>query len=109
MITEYGNIFKETDKADSRFEKFEAIAESECALVERILSAGQKTPDGTWLEQDRNEWVILLDGEAEVSFKDGRVFALRSGDYLYIPSNTKHRVNHTSTTPPCIWLAFHFE
>ncbi|MGA1199705.1 MAG: cupin, partial [Candidatus Latescibacterota bacterium] len=28
-------------------------------------------------------------------------------DHILIPAHKKHRVTHTSTDPPCIWLAIH--
>ena len=32
---------------------------------------------------------------------------LTAGDYLFIPAHQKHRVEYTSSRPPCIWLAVH--
>jgi len=34
---------------------------------------------------------------------------LVSGDYLFIPAHTPHRVVETSAEPQCIWLAVHLE
>jgi cupin 2 domain-containing protein len=76
-------------------------------LVERIVSAGQATPPGEWLEQERDEWVALLQGEAELGFADGSGVALGPGDSILIPARTEHRVERTSSHPPCIWLAVH--
>lgn len=78
-------------------------------MVERILSSGQHTPEGTWLEQERNEWVILLKGSAGLEFESGGKFDMIPGDYLMIPSNTRHRVTYTSTSEESVWLAFHFD
>ncbi|MBK6506396.1 MAG: cupin domain-containing protein [Ignavibacteria bacterium] len=104
-----GNIFENAEAEKKDFEIFEALAESDHALVERIISSGQKTPDGQWLQQDRNEWVMLLKGNARISFADGFDFELNPGDHLFIPRDKKHRVTHTSADPECIWIAFHFE
>jgi cupin 2 domain-containing protein len=104
-----GNIFENAEAEKKNFEIFEALAESDHALVERIISSGQKTPDGQWLQQDRNEWVMLLKGNARISFADGYDFELNCGDHLFIPRDKKHRVTYTSADPECIWIAFHFE
>ncbi len=88
-------------------EIFEAIASSPDMLIERIISTGQTTPIGQWYDQDRDEWVILLQGEAEITYIDGSRINLKLGDYLMIPAHQQHRVDYTSSEPPCIWLAIH--
>jgi cupin 2 domain-containing protein len=85
----------------------ERLAGGGDVVVERIVSAGQATQPGEWLEQERDEWVALLQGHAELSFADGTRVALERGDALVIASRTRHRVERTSTDPPCIWLAVH--
>jgi cupin 2 domain-containing protein len=88
-------------------ELFERLAGGGDVLVERIVSTGQATPLGEWLEQERDEWVVVVQGEAEVSFADGSHLAFGVGDDAIIPAGTRHRVERTSTQPPCIWLAVH--
>ena len=51
--------------------------------------------------------MILLQGQATVSYGDGRKVLLKAGDYLLIVAHEKHRVEQTSADPPCIWLAIH--
>jgi cupin 2 domain-containing protein len=77
-------------------------------LIEKIISTGQKTPEGQWYDQDRDEWVILLQGQATLAYEDGTIIELLPGDYLHIKAHQKHRVEATSIDPPCIWLAVHF-
>ena len=89
-------------------ELFETLLTQENILIERIISQGQITPPGEWYDQTKNEWVILLQGEAELSYEDNSRIKLTKGDYLYIPAHQKHRVEYTSTEPICIWLAIHF-
>ncbi len=74
-------------------------------LVERIISHGHFTPDGEWYDQDRDEWVLVLEGSAAIGFEAGREVALNRGDHLFLPKKMKHRVLRTSS--PCIWLAIH--
>ena len=51
--------------------------------------------------------MILLQGQAILSYRDGREVFLKAGDYLLIVAHEKHRVEQTSADPPCIWLAIH--
>lgn len=103
-----GNFFEIPEDLPLNFELFQSVISAGNVSIERIISTGQKTPDGQWLEQDKNEWVILLQGESEISLPDGSTKILRKGDYLLIPKNTKHRVTRTTSEPPCIWLAVHY-
>ena len=88
-------------------ELFEPLVSADNILIERIISTGQTTPPGEWYDQDKDEWVILLQGEATLAYADGSQIKLAPGDYLFIPAHQKHRVEYTSIEPPCIWLAVH--
>jgi cupin 2 domain-containing protein len=91
----------------SNEELFESIVSANNILIERIVSTGQITPPGEWYDQEQDEWVILLQGEAALSYADGYRLKLTVGDYVLIPAHQKHRVDYTSSNPPCIWLAVH--
>jgi cupin 2 domain-containing protein len=88
-------------------ELFESLLTQENIRIERIISTGQTTPLGKWYDQEQDEWIILLQGEAEISYEDNSRCNLSSGDYLLIQAHQKHRVEYTSTNPPCLWLAIH--
>ena len=100
------NIY-ELSQEVSQSEKFEQIISGKNIQIERIISTGQTNPSGQWYNQELDEWVILLQGEAELSYADDSRIKLKAGDYLLIPAHTKHRVEYTSIEPPCIWLAVH--
>lgn len=100
------NIFQLPSKIPLE-EIFETLIATENILIERIISTGQTTPPGKWYNQERDEWVILLQGEAQLSYDDGTAIQLQAGDYLLIPAHQKHRVEYTSSEPSCIWLAVH--
>ena len=51
----------------------------------------------------------LLQGEACLLWEDGGESALSPGDWLLIPARARHRVVYTSSEPPCVWIAVHFE
>ncbi|NEO32724.1 MAG: cupin domain-containing protein [Symploca sp. SIO3C6] len=88
-------------------ESFETLLSTKGVLIERIISTGQTTPPGEWYDQDTDEWVILLQGEAEIAYADSFTIKLGKGDYVFIPAHQKHRVEYTTSEPPCIWLAIH--
>lgn len=71
--------------------------------IERIVSNGHVSPDGSWYDQDEHEWVLLLAGEAEIEFAEGERVRLTQGDALNLPAQTRHRVTFTSC--PAIWVA----
>ncbi|MDO4542388.1 MAG: cupin domain-containing protein [Bacillota bacterium] len=77
------------------------LQEGEGIRIERIVSAGQTS---SWYDQEENEYVILLQGEAEIEFKDAEAVALTAGDCLLLPAHQIHRVSYTSWEPPCLWL-----
>jgi len=91
-----------------REELFESLFNNEKILIERVVSTGQITPENEWYDQERDEWLILLQGDAELSYEDASRIKLRRGDYLFIPAHQKHRVEYTSSEPPCIWLTIFF-
>ncbi len=75
--------------------------------IERIVSNGQVSPPGFWYDQPGDEWCILLQGQAVIAWEKGRKQEMNAGDYLFIPAHARHRVEYTSSDPPCIWLAVH--
>jgi cupin 2 domain-containing protein len=88
-------------------EIFEALIPDQGVLIERIISSGQSSAANEWYDQERDEWVVLLQGEAEIGWEDGRCRKLVAGDWLMIPAHQRHRVLSTSQRPACIWLAVH--
>jgi cupin 2 domain-containing protein len=103
------NIFNTECEIDfSKEVSIELLKNNNC-LIEKIISTGQATNENEWLEEDKDEWVILMQGDSELEFFNGKKYKMKAGDYLLISSNTKHRVVSTSTNPPCIWLAIHIK
>lgn len=100
------NIFKLPDVLPNE-ELFEKLIDNNNITIERIISTGQVSPENFWYDQDMDEWVVLLQGEASLIWRDGRSRDLFAGDYVLIPAHDQHRIEKTSITPPCIWLAVH--
>ena len=103
-----GNIF-DNCKVDNKEEIFETLYQNENVIIERIISFGNITPQDQWYDQIKDEWVLLIDGNATLEFEDSRIVELNKGDYIHLPAHQKHRVIYTSIDPKCIWLAFHFK
>ena len=88
-------------------ELLEVLAQGKDVRIERIVSSGQASPEGFWYDQPQDEWVVLLQGCAQIGWEDGTRQELDRGDWLMIPAHKKHRVAWTSHDPPCVWLAIH--
>ncbi|RPH97352.1 MAG: cupin domain-containing protein [Lysobacterales bacterium] len=101
------NLFH-TIPADLPAELFDTLLESGSVRIERIVSRGHATPAGQWYDQDRHEWVLLLQGAARLAFADGRELELGPGDWLEIPARQRHRVAWTDPAQDTVWLAVHY-
>jgi cupin 2 domain-containing protein len=86
----------------------ETLAQSGEARVERIVSRGHRAPAAGWFDQDRHEWVALLQGAAQLQFEDGSELRLGPGDWLEIPAHCRHRVAWTDPDRDTVWLAVHY-
>lgn len=86
-------------------EVFTELLKSGSVRIERILSLGQASPESGWYDQDEHEWVLVLQGEGELTFENGDCIRLAAGDCLNIPAHSRHRVSWTDPTQVTIWLA----
>lgn len=89
-------------------EVFEPLVKTEQLLIERIVSKAHVTPQGQWYDQQRSEWVMVMQGAARLEFIDGKFVDLHVGEHLNIPAHVKHRVAWTSEEVETIWLAVHY-
>lgn len=87
-------------------ELIELIADGD-AIVERIISTGQTSPEDFYYDQEKDELVFLIDGEATLHFEETGDLTMHKGDYILIKAHERHKVTYTSSEPPCIWLAIH--
>lgn len=81
---------------------------SENVRVERIVSFGQGSPEGFLYDQPENEWVLLIEGSAQLRLDD-KLVNLVAGDYLNIPARIRHRVEKTAETRRTVWLAVFYK
>lgn len=99
------NIPSEIQTGETREFVETILGANEELYVERIISQGQATGADKWYDQDHDEWVVVLKGQAKIQYRDGTEVTLGEGDHLFLPKHMEHRVSYTSA--PCIWLAVH--
>lgn len=74
--------------------------------IERIVSCGHRSAADFWYDQEENEWVLLVKGEATLRFEKGdRIVHLTEGTYVDIPAHERHRVEWTKEDTATVWLA----
>lgn len=101
------NLFDYPDSS-SGGETFADLLSVPGLRIERIVSYGQASPPDFWYDQNWDEWVIVLDGEAHLELEGKEEpLVLRRGDHAWLPAGCRHRVAYTSADPPALWLAVH--
>lgn len=105
MSVPVNNLFAELP-GQSAEEWTEILVRSQRTRIERIVSTGQTSPAGFWYDQEEDEWVAVLSGEAVLEFEaDAKKVTLGKGDHVLIPAHCRHRVAWTSPGEPTVWLA----
>ena len=102
------NLFRDLPTSPDTRERIECLLDRRGLRVERIVSTGQASPPGFWYDQAEHEWVLLLQGAAQliVEMPNGpQTVYLTPGDSLELPARRRHRVEATSADPPTLWLA----
>jgi len=103
-----GNVF-DAIPASLPKEISQGLLAAEGVCIERIVSAGQASPEGFWYDQEEHEWVLLLKGSAGLEIQgEESVRELAVGDYLFLPAHQRHRVVWTDACEETIWLAVFF-
>lgn len=108
MMIEVGHLFADIPTT-LLAERFDTLLNTGVCRLERIVSIGHATAPGEWYDQNGDEWVILLQGQAGLRFADEDAARLLTpGAYVWIPAHCRHRVEWTSADPPTVWLALHW-
>lgn len=95
------NLFADAEPP-AHGERFETLLAHRNLVVERIVSSARIQP--TLYTQAQDEWVALLQGEAELDVA-GATVILRAGDHLFLPAGTPHTVRRVAEGS--VWLAVH--
>jgi len=101
------NIFS-IRPANLENEALDVLINNSNVTIERIISKGHRSPETGWYDQEKNEWVMVLRGGAELTFADQTIVRLEAGDFIHIPPHKKHRVSWTDPDQETFWLAVHY-
>lgn len=101
------NIFQSIPR-DLSEEVFESLVDAKGVRIERIVSKGHTSPETGWYDQAKSEWIILLKGEAVITFEEEGEARLVPGSYVNIPAHKRHRVSWTDPEVETVWLAVHY-
>lgn len=92
----------EASLAPAEGELIDEIARMGDVVIEQILSGALDRPKE--FDQDHDEWVILLDGGADLEVA-GEELSMSPGDWVLLLRHTPHRL--VRTIPGSRWLAVH--
>jgi cupin 2 domain-containing protein len=95
------NVFDFPDMSPSE-EITDVLFDNGGVRIEKISSLRSTTG---WYDQNEDEWVCLLEGEADIEFEGG-IKTLKKGDSILIRKHERHRVARTTR---CIWLCVFME
>lgn len=101
------NIFSAVP-VDLEKEVFDVLVSSDAVTIERIISKGHRSPENGWYDQEKNEWVLVLRGGAELTFPDQTTVRLKEGDFINLSSHQKHKVSWTDPNKETFWLTVHY-
>ena len=122
------NIFDLKDLSVNE-EIIKILFKNENVKIEKIISTGQTTD---WQESNKNEFVILIQGNAEIEYYRTRScedknfnaneniiknikntndmkLQLGRGDVILIKKGERHRISYTSKNPCCVWICIFFD
>jgi cupin 2 domain-containing protein len=102
MTVQVKSIFHDLPEPSDQ-EELSILFQNPRATIERIVSQSDSSPPGFWYDQDEDEWVMVLRGEATLEFEGGELVRMKEGDHVTIPRHVRHRVQQTD--PETIWLA----
>lgn len=90
-------------------EIFDTLFSKDNIKIERIVSRGHASPEGFWYDQEKDEFVLVVQGRAGLRIEnENNIIILKAGDYLNIAAHVKHRIEWTESTCETIWLAVHY-
>lgn len=89
-------------------ERITTLLQADDVRIERIVSQGHASHEGSWYDQPQHEWVVVLKGAARLRFED-EVLEMGPGSFVNTLAHRKHRVEWTTLDEPTIWLAVFYQ
>ena len=105
MSTSGGNLLSGLPDHPLTEEEYDPLLSHGPVRIERIVSTGQTAPETGWFDQEEDEWVCLLEGNARLEIEGEGERGLVRGDWLFLPAHCRHRVTYTQAAPPTVWVA----
>ena len=103
-----GSLVRDLPSHSLAEEATQTLFERPGLRIERIVSTGHATPEGRWYDQDSDEWVLVVSGNARLRLEgEAQDRELGEGDFVFLPAHCRHRVAWTQRQPPTVWLAIH--
>lgn len=78
------------------------VAKGEGVRVETIKSNGAVSPKDFWYDQSEDEYASVVKGSAILEYESGKKTSIGTGEVIFIPAHTKHRVAYTDAD--CEWI-----
>lgn len=83
----------------------QVLAQTSQTRIERVVSQGHTSDPDFWYDQEEDEFVLLVSGQARLAFADeSDEVTLDAGDWLIIPAHCRHRVAWTDPKVETVWL-----
>jgi cupin 2 domain-containing protein len=101
---EHGNLLEPVG-APAADELVTTLVRGAATRVERIISHGQRSPEGFWYDQAESEYVLLVAGRARLEIEGQPELTLGPGDWINLPAHCRHRVSWTDPAVDTVWLA----
>lgn len=90
-------------------ELVDTLCVADNVVIERIVSRGHASPEDFWYDQEKNEFVLVVQGSAGLEMENkADIVALNAGDFYFIPARARHRVAWTDSRGDTIWLAVYY-
>jgi cupin 2 domain-containing protein len=103
-----GNLKRDLPSPSRDHEVVDILLERPGLRIERIVSMGQATPEGQWYDQETDEWVMVVEGNARLRIEgEAEDRELGEGDFVFLPAHCRHRVAWTKQERPTVWLAIY--
>ena len=81
-----GNLRRDLPARPLPDEAVDLLVDRPGLRIERIVSTGQATPEGQWYDQETDEWVLVVEGEARLRIEGETTDReLIAGDWVFLP------------------------
>jgi cupin 2 domain-containing protein len=102
-----GNLYTDAESPSPQGERYHELLAAAGVRIARIESNAHSSAEDFWYDQDDDEWVAIIAGDAVLELADGTWHAMGTGDWIVIPAHTRHRI--VGTSDRTLWLAVYID